>query len=474
METEHGFTPDQQEAYDALLAGRDVFLTGDAGTGKSYILDAYIRHLQKARVPHLAMAPTGVAALNLPGGTTIHRSLHVPFGFVDREGRDEDGTPRRPPKALKAAEVVIIDEISMCRVDLFEFVMHMIHQAELASGKKQVVVVGDFFQLPPVVTSDDEELMMRFYPGNPMGWCFHSPWWSGRAFEPHLLTTVVRQDDPEFIANLDAARVGDKSCIGYFNRHAVSDRKYAHADEDAIFLCNTNRSADAINAEELEKLDSETVTFSATATGKVNKGDKIAPDRLPLRVGAKVMLLVNDKDGRYVNGSQGEVTVINKNKKKVAVYLFDSGEEVVIEPYTWKILKSTTATMRADDGTEKLIVENEAIGTYTQFPLKLAWAITIHKSQGLTFPSLIVNTKTFMAGQLYVALSRCSTFDGLTVFPKIEPERLHASRDVVDFYAEIERQVRVRSGETVLLECPREFAKKAAAYIDSLSARSAA
>ena len=218
------FTPEQAEALSALRDGRNVFLSGNAGTGKSYVLNAFISDLKARNVDFLALAPTGIAALNLTDGSTIHRTLKIAPGVCAPDG------PKGSRKVLDAAKVIIIDEISMCRIDLFDHVMGMISQSMTRNGAKQVVLVGDFFQLPPVVTERDSALLMKFYPGNLQGWCFKSRYWTGFDFEPHVLKTVVRQSDPDFIDNLNRARVGDASCLDYFNAHSKSSRAYLPKD----------------------------------------------------------------------------------------------------------------------------------------------------------------------------------------------------------------------------------------------------
>lgn len=219
------FTPEQAEALSALRDGRNVFLSGNAGTGKSYVLNAFISDLKARNVDFLALAPTGIAALNLTDGSTIHRTLKIAPGVCAPDG------PKGSRKVLDAAKVIIIDEISMCRIDLFDHVMGMISQSMTRNGAKQVVLVGDFFQLPPVVTERDSALLMKFYPGNLQGWCFKSRYWTGFDFEPHVLKTVVRQSDPDFIDNLNRARVGDASCLDYFNAHSKSSGAYARETE---------------------------------------------------------------------------------------------------------------------------------------------------------------------------------------------------------------------------------------------------
>lgn len=451
-EGERTFTPGQAEAMDALLSGRNVFLSGNAGTGKSYVLNAFIEELEEREVPYLAMAPTGIAAQNLHNGTTIHRTLQVGFGVLDPHDENKKTLTR---KVLNKAEVIIIDEVSMCRIDLFERVMNMVLAAKRVSGRKQVVLVGDFFQLPPVVTDDDRKVLMQLWPGNDDGYAFKSQLWKGMDFEPHVLTEVVRQSDPEFIGQLNRARIGDRDCIGYFNERSVSDRKRAPADD--LWLCATNRMASTINDE-------------------------------------RVMLLANMPDHGLANGSLG--TVLEAGVDCVTVEFDDCEYPVEVSEKEWKVLKSSVRDFIGDDGNPAQELVTDTVGAFTQIPLRLAFAITIHKSQGQTFERCAVHSKVFGAGMLYVALSRCTTFDGLTVWPKIERQRLYANESVIEFYdslsvktekapepsqdalfdadapadalpAPTDKEGRTDDG-MVYIKCPAQIADRVRGYIDAL------
>lgn len=485
--TGYQFTKGQAEAMEALLSGRNVFLSGNAGTGKSFVLNAFIEELEDSEVPYLAMAPTGIAAINLKNGTTIHRTLQIGHGLLDPHETDRRALTR---KVLQKAEVVIIDEVSMCRIDLFERVMNMVLAAGKSTGKKQVVLVGDFFQLPPVVTDADRPILMSWYPGNEEGYAFKSLLWQGMAFEPHVLTEVVRQSDPEFIGELNRARIGDRGCVDYFNARSVSDRHRAPAED--LWLCATNRMASTINEERVEELvkgGGKARTYTASTFGDVKQSDKATDDKLRLIEGARVMLLANMPDHGLSNGSLG--TVVETGDGSVTVDFDDCPYEVEVEPKEWRVLKSTIRDTVGKDGRPTQELVTDTVGTFTQIPLRLAFAITIHKSQGQTFDRCAVHTKVFGAGMLYVALSRCTTFDGLTVWPKIERSRLYANQTVIDFYKSLEDAAAgipqqaglfdtVPTGQPVeqtvpddgmvSVMCPAALRDKVQGYIDALMA----
>lgn len=509
----YGFTDCQREAFDALMAGGNIFLTGNAGTGKSYVLNAFIEELEERGAHYIALAPTGIAAQNLKNGTTIHRTLKIGFGVQDPTDQSRKAIGR---KVLDCADVVIIDEISMCRIDLFERVMNMILASKRKTGPKQVVLVGDFFQLPPVLNDDDRRIIMRFWPGNEEGYCFRSDLWRGMGFEPHVLTETVRQTDPEFIGELNRARIGDAGCVPYFNERSISRR--AQADEDDLWLCATNRMASTINEERVSALEEQGLpsrTYVADVDGDVKPSDEPTEERLHLTVGARVMMLVNRPTLDVSNGSIGTVTDLGVDCVEV---LFDGQDQAVeVGANEWEICKSVVSEVEPDPAAEpdaRPGIEIETVGTFKQIPLRLAFAITIHKSQGQTFDRCVVHSKVFGAGMLYVALSRCTNYEGMTIWPKIERGRLFANAAVVAFYDAIERGEYSRApleplyqdaqqdalpglgleeppwsepapaaaplravmatppaGGSMFIECPLEYAQRVQGYIDALMGR---
>ena len=281
---------------------------------------------------------------------------------------------------------------------------------------------------------------MQLWPGNDDGYAFKSQLWKGMDFEPHVLTEVVRQSDPEFIGQLNRARIGDRDCIGYFNERSISDRK--RAPEDDLWLCATNRMASTINDErvgELERMGARARTYTAYSYGDVKPSDKPTDDKLRLVEGARVMLLANMPDHGLANGSLGTISEVGADS--VIVEFDDCEYPVEVTEKEWKVLKSSVRDFIGDDGNPAQELVTDTVGSFTQIPLRLAFAITIHKSQGQTFERCAVHSKVFGAGMLYVALSRCTTFDGLTVWPKIERQRLYANESVIEFYDSLAAKV---------------------------------
>lgn len=411
-------TPDQELAFQEMKSGKNIFLTGEAGTGKSFVTSAFIDWCDENNKNILVTAPTGIAAINIQG-ETIHRAFELDFS-------PKINIPHKTPRVMKATNVVLIDEISMCRVDVFEYVMKTIHLAEKKYKKKiQIIVVGDFFQLPPVVTKDIKDILSYKWKSKDF-YAFESDEWDKANFSYVMLKKVVRQNEPEFIGNLNKARYGDRSCVQYFNT------RYTEKDSKGINITAWNQEAQKINEAELAKLSGEAWKSNAEYSGSFKAGDCLAEDELMLKVGARVMTLVNDKAMLYQNGSLGTVTALKKGS--ITVKLDDNGFVVAIEKHTWKSYKYSMEDATDDDGNEIKKLRKEVNGTCEQFPVKLAYAITMHKSQGQTFDSVRLYPKTFSAGQLYVALSRARTIEGLTLAKPLEPWSLRADMAVKDFY----------------------------------------
>lgn len=415
------FTADQQIAYDNMLAGKNVFITGEAGTGKSYVVNTYIKEMEKKNKNILVCAPTGIAALNV-NGVTVHRAFKasVEPQIVKHVAN--------VPDVVKEAEVIIIDEISMCRIDLFDYIARVITRAEdICLKRKQVIVVGDFFQLPPVTTKNDYQVLKEIYPDYDNGFAFESDNWTDFEFETIILKQIMRQTDNAFITNLNKARIGDSRCISYFNQNAQKEQL-----ENGIVLCGTNKRVEEINQSELSKIDKKEKVYTAIVSGEVKNQDKATSDEIKLKVGARVIILINDTENfNYQNGSIGVVTKLNN--QSIRVKLDYNNKVVTIESHEWAI-EDYKVVEEVVDNVKVKRIEKERIGTFIQMPVKLAYAITIHKSQGQTYDKVNLIPTSFDCGQLYVALSRVKSIEGLCLIRKMRREDLICHEKVRKFY----------------------------------------
>ena len=449
--SEDKLTRSQRAALSKMRAGDNVLVMGNAGCGKSTLVDFFIRECMDEGKQVLACAPTGIAALNLPGGATIHRAFNLRFRPVYPSDYRQE-----PPEQLRAADVVVIDEVSMLRIDLFETVAKLISRAETDEERPiQVIAIGDFFQLAPVVRDADRNLLKTQYPTFREGFCFESTYWDVLDWRPCILTEVVRQADPDFVAALDKARVADPSCIAYFNERA--NKKLAASEP--IALVPTNAKADNINKLRiLRERPAKKTKFCAVVDGDVSKSDRPTDDELELGVGVRVMAVVNDANDRYQNGSLGVVTDVHKTSFALADHgqsgsadgqsyvtvRFDSGVTCDVYAHQWDIIRPTATY---DEHQRKNVIEDTVDGSFTQIPLRVAYAITIHKSQGQTYDACKVDPAVFSNGQLYVALSRVRSIDGLSLSKRIDPKELMASEEVLAFYRDMEDKVREDGGE---------------------------
>lgn len=401
-------TTSQDKAIKLLDAGYNVFLTGKAGTGKSFLVDYFVaKHPEKNIVK---CAPTGVAALNIDGAT-IHRTFGVPVRLL---GHNDVCSSNDKLDVLKKADVILIDEISMCRIDVFEYVIRSLNRVGIRN--KQLILVGDFYQLPPVLTPADTPTFNQLY-GDRL-YAFESDLWYSSNLLTLELTEVKRQNEKIFLDSLSHIREGTPD----FSIFQIANR----ADDNAVSLCPTKAKAKEINDGHLRQLPNHK-HYMASINGSVLESDMVADKELVLAENARIIMLVNDTGGRWVNGSMGTVTELSDNRITVQI---DNGGECCVDPYTWSIKEYV---LEEDEETrEKHVVEKE-IGSFTQFPLKLAWAITIHKSQGQTYDKVNIYNGFFANGQMYVALSRCKTLNGIHTMGSLLPSQLMCSTAVRNF-----------------------------------------
>ena len=435
------FTPDSQnrEFQDALNLVRytrqSVFLTGKAGTGKSTFLRYVCKHTKKK---HVVLAPTGIAAINA-GGSTLHSFFKLPFypllpddpNFSLQRGRIHDffKYSKQHRKLLEELELVIIDEISMVRADIIDAVDRILrvysHNLREPFGGKQVLLVGDVFQLEPVVKADEREILNRFYP---------SPYFfSARVFSQIELVSielqkVYRQTDPAFIGVLDHIRNNtlEAADLQQLNtRYGVADNT---DDKDLYITLATRRdNVDYINSHKLAELPGEPVTFHGKVTGEFPDSSLPTSLDLTLKPGAQIIFVKNDFEKRWVNGTIGVVAGFDL-EEEILYITTDDGKECDVKPETWRNIRYTY-------NEQKKQIEEEELGTFSQFPVRLAWAITIHKSQGLTFARAVIDLSgsVFAGGQTYVALSRCTSLEGIRLKKPVSRADVFVRPEIVNF-----------------------------------------
>lgn len=431
-----------EKALDLLEnSGSHIFLTGRAGTGKSTLLNHW-RSVTKKQIA--VLAPTGVAAVNVKGQTVHSFCRFRPDITVDQVKK----LRLKPEENIyKKLDAIVIDEISMTRADILDCVDKFLRinrdKRRLPFGGAQMIFIGDLYQLPPVVTREEKAHFSDYYQSP---YFFDAKVFEKMQLELIELTHMFRQTDAEFIGLLEAIRTNQASPndMNLLNaRHSNGIHRGLVTPQDnevggssipggfTITLTSTNQQAEEINTLRLEELKGKTWRFPGYTTGEFDNKSLPTLPVLELKTGAQVMLLNNDAEGRWVNGSVGKITKILRRSglAEVVKVKLSEGETVDVLPHTWELFK-----MRVETGSGGLA--SEVVGTFNQYPIKLAWAVTIHKSQGKTFDQVIIDVGrgTFAHGQLYVALSRCRSLEGITLKQPLEPRHILLDPRVAMFH----------------------------------------
>lgn len=384
-----------------------LFLTGKAGTGKTTFLREVVRYTKKKCI---VLAPTGIAAVNA-GAMTIHSFFQLGLGpFVQGviEPKSDFRINKSKLELIRHIQLLIIDEVSMVRADLMDHIdveLRRIRRNSKPFGGVQLLMIGDLQQLPPIAHGGEDELLRQYYKTL---YFFSSAALKSMKYSCIELKNVYRQTDRHFIDILNHARNCTLTIQDISDLNARYIPGFSPKPEDGyIRLMTHNRQVDYINETELEKLDSKPYTFVAAVTGTFPEESYPTANSLTLKKGAQVMFIKNDPERRFINGTLGEVKSIDKNC--IAVRLAESGTVIDVEPMEWQ-------NIRYQFDEESKEISSKQIGRFKQYPLKAAWAITVHKSQGLTFDKAIIDVHAaFSPGQAYVALSRCRTLDGLVL-----------------------------------------------------------
>ena len=428
MPKELEISEDFSKAFELIeKSNKHLFITGKAGSGKSTFLEYCQNHLNKNMV---MLAPTGVSALNIKG-QTIHRFFGFPVNISVEKIKSLEFTPRAK-RIYKNLETLIIDEVSMLRADLLDCINCFLELYGPVKGAPfggvQVVFVGDLYQLPPVISKAEAPY---FYQKYETAYFFSAEVFKKIPLEVIELKKIYRQKDQDFIEMLSRFRNNTvtKEDIQKLNSRLNQEQKFYNLTEFQIFLTATNLQAEKINQQHLEKLDGITYCSDAFVEGNFNQDSYPTAETLYFKIGSQIMFLNNDSKNRWVNGSLGYIEKIfmeNGKIKHISVRLMQDYKLVEVFPYSWEIFKYKI------EGKE---IISEVAGSFTQFPFRLAWAVTIHKSQGKTFDHVVIDIGqgTFATGQLYVALSRCTSFEGISLTKAISPRHILTDEKINDF-----------------------------------------
>ena len=425
--------PEFQDAWSVIQkTRRSVFLTGKAGTGKSTFLK-YIRANTKKKL--VVLAPTGIAAVNV-GGQTLHSFFKIPFKPLLPDDPDISNITRlrkmlrytkEKVKLISQLELIIIDEISMVRADIIDFVDRVlrVYSGNMREpfGGKQLLLVGDIFQLEPVVTHDMRDILRRYYK--------NFFFFNARAFSQINLVAIelrkiYRQSDNDFISLLDRVRVNRATSTDIARLNQRCNPHYQETNDDfAITLATRRDTVNSINDEHMQALKTPEHVYYGTIEGDFPENSLPTAKDLVLKVGAQVIIIRNDKEGRWYNSTIGKVTRLEDEMVYVAL---ENGKEMYVTPEVWE-------NMQYSYNEKEKKVEEKVLGTFMQVPVKPAWALTVHKSQGLTFNNVVLDFVggAFTGGQTYVALSRCTTLQGITLLKPLSERDIIVNMAVVEF-----------------------------------------